>query len=62
MGEEGGLANGFVDWVVEEAERRQVSAGGPPRGGPGGSKLSRGRQRGRGDRDRLDILETLQES
>jgi hypothetical protein len=61
LGEEGGFARAFVERVIEE-ERRQVSAGGPPRGGPGGTKLSRGRQRGRGDRDRLDILETLQES
>jgi len=62
LGEEGGLADAFFERVLEEAERRQVSAGGPPRGGPGGTKLSRGPQRGRGDRDRLDILETLQES
>ncbi len=61
LGEEVGLAEGFVGRVVEEAERRQASVGGPPRGGLPG-KNSGGRQKGRGARDRPDILETLLEN
>lgn len=63
LGPESQLAEAFIDRVIQEAQRRSPSASGPPRGGPPrGGKSSGGRPKGRGARDRPDILETLLEN
>jgi len=63
LGEEGGLANAFIERVVGEAERRYTLAVGLPRGGvPRGGKSSGGGLKRRGGKGGPDILESLQES
>lgn len=63
LGPEVQLADAFIDRVIQEAQRRSMSASGPPRGGPPrGGKSSGGRPKGRGAGDRPDILETLLEN
>ena len=62
------LADAFIDRVIQEAQRRLMSASGPPQGGPPrggpprGGRSRGGRGKGRGGRDRPDILETLLEN